>query len=99
MYAILFDIEKTKLTNVLLKEKHAAYDEIKMIMNEFNFHWVQGGLYISKNDQNNRESIDKVINRLSRIKWFVDSVRDIKAFKVDGWSDLTGIVKANSKSE
>jgi len=92
MYAILFDIEKTKLTDILLK-----YDEIKIIMNEFNFHWVQGGLYISKNGQNSRTTIDKVIKKLSGIKWFIDSVRDIRAFKVEEWSDLTGVVKAKGK--
>lgn len=92
MYAILLDIEITKLTDAYLK-----YEEIKMIMNEFNFDWIQGGLYLSKSEQNNLATIYKVINKLSNIKWFADSVRDIRAFKVEDWSDFTDIVKANGK--
>ena len=33
------------------------------------------------------------INKLSNIPWFKKSVRDIRAFKVEDWSDFTTIVK------
>jgi len=35
----------------------------------------------------------KAINKLSNIDWFKKSVRDIRAFKVEDWSDFTDIVK------
>jgi virulence-associated protein VapD len=31
---------------------------------------------------------------LKALPWLPDSVRDIRAFKVEHWSDFTGIVKA-----
>lgn len=32
-------------------------------------------------------------NALSEIDWFKKSVRDIRAFKVEDWSDFTDIIK------
>ena len=34
------------------------------------------------------------IYALKKIDWFKSSVRDIRAFKVENWSDFTDIVKA-----
>jgi virulence-associated protein VapD len=36
----------------------------------------------------------KVINKLSSILWFKESVKDIRAFKVEDWSDFTEVVKS-----
>ena len=33
-------------------------------------------------------------NKLSSIIWFKNSVRDIRVFKVEDWSDFTEIVKS-----
>ena len=35
----------------------------------------------------------KAIVALSKIDWFKKSVRDIRGFKVENWSDFTEIVK------
>ena len=42
---------------------------------------------------NNLATVYKAINLLSKIEWFAKSVRDIRAFKVEDWSDFTAIVK------
>lgn len=70
-----------------------AYDEIRLLMDDLDFRWSQGSLYISKEEKNNLAYVYKVINKLSQIQWFKDSVRDIRAFKVEDWSDFTEIVK------
>nr|WP_275051095.1 virulence protein [Helicobacter bilis] len=44
--------------------------------------------------KNTLASVYKAINRLQNIKWFKQSVRDIRAFKVEDWSDFTEIVKS-----
>jgi len=89
MYAISFDIEETKL-----KEHH---DEIRAMMEDLGFVGTQGSLYLSKNEKNDLTTVYKVINKLSNVQWFSDSVRDIRAFKVEDWSDFTEIVKNNNK--
>ena len=35
----------------------------------------------------------KAINDLSKFEWFRKAVRDIRAYKVEDWSDFTQIVK------
>ena len=47
-------------------------------------------IYIRKADLTD---LYKVITALSKIDWFKKSVRDIRVFKVEYWSDFTEIVK------
>ena len=35
----------------------------------------------------------KTVMQLSKIDWFKKSVRDIRGFKVESWSDFTDLVK------
>ena len=93
MYAISFDMEVAKLKEHYGEPYNKAYDEIRLIMDDLEFHWTQGSLYICKGENNNLTHVYKVINKLSNIAWFKESVRDIRAFKVDDWSDFTDIVK------
>ncbi len=93
MYALSFDMEIAKLKEHYGEPYNKAYDEIRVTMSELGFDWTQGSLYISKSDKNNLTSVYKVINKLSSIKWFKESVKDIRAFKVEDWSDFTEVVK------
>jgi virulence-associated protein VapD len=93
MYALSFDMEVAKLKEHYGEPYNKAYDEIRVIMDELGFEWTQGSLYIAKSDQNNLTSVYKVINKLSSILWFKESVKDIRAFKVEDWSDFTEVVK------
>lgn len=93
MYAISFDMEVSKLKENYGEPYNKAYDEVKVMMDQLGFVWAQGSLYISKSELNNLTTVYKVINKLSGVRWFADSVRDIRAFKVEDWSDFTEIVK------
>lgn len=93
MYAVSFDMEISKLKEHYGEPYNKAYDEIRILMSELGFEWTQGSLYILKGEENNLTSVYKVINKLSSINWFSDAVRDIRAFKVEDWSDFTDIVK------
>ena len=93
MYAISFDMEKAKLKEHYGEPYNKAYDEIRLFMDDLGFVWAQGSLYICKSEENNLTHVYKVINKLSNIQWFKDSVRDIRAFKVEDWSDFTDIVR------
>jgi virulence-associated protein VapD len=88
-------MEVSKLKEHYGEPYNKAYDEIKLMMDGLGFTWTQGSLYVSKTEQNNLTTVYKVINKLSNVKWFADSVRDIRAFKVEDWSDFTEIVKGN----
>lgn len=93
MYAIAFDMKIDDLKRNYGEPYNAAYDEIRQEMSNLGFDWAQGSLYISNDNSNTLATVYKAINRLSQIDWFKKSVRDIRAFKVEDWSDFTDIVK------
>lgn len=93
MYAVSFDMEVSKLKEHYGEPYNKAYDEIRILMSELGFEWTQGSLYVLRGEENNLTSVYKIINKLSSVKWFSDAVRDIRAFKVEDWSDFTDIVK------
>ena len=93
MYAISFDMEVAKLKENYGEPYNPAYDEIRKTMRDLEFEWVQGSLYLATKENNNLTYVYKAIDTLKKIEWFKKSVRDIRAFKVEDWSDFTEIVK------
>ncbi len=93
MYAIAFDLKIDDLKKAYGEPYNRAYDEIRQEMEALGFNWTQGSLYINSSNTDNLAQVYKAINKLSKINWFKDSVRDIRAFKVEDWSDFTDIVK------
>ncbi|GAA8950329.1 hypothetical protein HpSLK91_11840 [Helicobacter pylori] len=51
-------------------------------------------VYQIKKQENTLAQVYKAINKLSQIEWFKKSVRDIRAFKVEDFSDFIEIVKS-----
>jgi virulence-associated protein VapD len=93
MYAIAFDLKIDDLKKHYGEPYNNAYNEIQAELEKLNFSWIQGSVYINFDAENNLTAIYKAINKLSQIDWFKKSVRDIRAFKVEDWSDFTEIVK------
>lgn len=93
MYAIAFDMEVSKLKENYGIPYNPAYLEIKRIMKELGFEWRQGSLYISEDEKNTLTHVYKAIAKLSKVDWFKNSVRDIRVFKIEDWSDFTSIIK------
>lgn len=93
MYAIAFDLKTDDLKKNYGEPYNGAYDEIRQELEALGFNWTQDNLYLSSDSTNSLTTVYKAINRLSQIDWFKKSVRDIRAFKVEDWSDFTEIVK------
>lgn len=93
MYAIAFDLKIDDLKKNYGEPYNGAYDEIRQELEALGFEWTQGSVYINSDNNNSLTTVYKAINRLSQIDWFKKSVRDIRAFKVEDWSDFTEIVK------
>ena len=90
MYALTFDMTISDLKKEYGEKYHSAYAEIKNHLNNSGFYWIQGSTYVT---EENLTAVYKAINILSNIDWFRKSVRDIRAFKVEDFSDFTSIVK------
>lgn len=93
MYAVAFDMEVSKIKEYYGEPYNPAYDEVRKTMDMLGFDWVQGSLYLARHDKNSLTFVYKAIDTLKNIEWFKQSVRDIRAFKVEDWSDFTQIVK------
>lgn len=93
MYAMAFDLRIEDLKEFYGDPYNNAYDEIRQELGEFGFEWTQGSLYINRSDIDSLATVYKAISRLSEIDWFKKSIRDIRVFKVEDWSDFTDIVK------
>ena len=63
-----------------------AYFEIKEVLRRNGFNWVQGSTYLTESDD--LGNVIKAIMALSKINWFKKSVRDIRGYKVENWSDI-----------
>jgi virulence-associated protein VapD len=93
MYAIAFDLKIDDLKKEYGEPYNKAYDEIRQELELLGFEWTKEGVYINYGGKNTLTTVYKAINKLSQITWFKKSVRDIRAFKVEDWSDFTDIVK------
>ncbi len=92
MFAIGFDL----LWNVT-KESHPrglsqACAEIGAVLNRHEFRRVQGSVYVSNSDS--LVNVTLAMSALKALPWFPVCVRDIRAFKVEHWSDFTDFMKS-----
>lgn len=87
MFAIAFDMDIKTLRTNYGEPYNNAYYEIKCILNRFGYYNAQGSVYLS-NDED-MLNIVRTMNALKSIDWFRTSVRDIRAFRVENWSDFT----------
>lgn len=93
MYAVAFDLEVAKAAaNHPSGNATKAYADIRTVLVSHGFEWRQGSLYTS--DDEDMAALFKAIMALKALPWFPPSVRDIRAFRVEQWSDFTGIVKS-----
>ena len=91
MYAIAFDMRIAELVDHYGEPYNNAYYEIKQVLVDYDFVNLQGSVYLTANTS--MVNLYNAIRALSSIEWFRNSVRDIRAFKVEDWSDFTESVK------
>jgi virulence-associated protein VapD len=91
MYAVSFDLTVADTETNHPKGVSQAYTEIGAILGEHGFRRVQGSLYVTDNED--MANIFLAFQTLRARPWFPKSVRDIRAFRIEQWSDFTAVVK------
>ena len=91
MFAISFDMLIADLKENYGEPYNNAYYEISVVLEEFQFYRAQGSVYLS--EKNDMANLTKAMIKLKSIEWFKNSVRDIRAFKVEDWSNFTEFMK------
>lgn len=87
MFAIAFDMEIRKLRANYGEPYNNAYYEIHRILQKYQYYNAQGSVYLSNDDD--MANLFRALSALKSIDWFRNSVRDIRAFRVENWSDFT----------
>ena len=59
--------------------------------NRYGFYRIQGSTYVT--EDRNIGNLMLAVDALAYTEWFAKSVRYIRAFKIEDWSDLTETVK------
>ena len=95
MFAIAFDLVVADTEQHHPKGVSQAYAEIGATLTEYGFQRVQGSLYVTEDE--NMAKLFVAIETLKSLPWFPPSVRDIRAFRIEQWSDFTSVVKEAKK--
>ena len=92
MFAIAFDLVVRETEARHPKSVSQAYADINAVLNRYGFARIQGSVYITQGDS--LVNVTLAINALKALSWFPDCVRDVRAFKVEHWSDFTDFIKS-----
>ena len=90
MYAIAFDLIISELKKHYKDPYYNAYTEVKRTLKKNDFYWIQGSTYATQKDLT---AVYRAIDSLNKIDWFRKSVRDIRVFRIEDWSDFTQVFK------
>lgn len=91
MYAISFDLVVSETEKAHPVSVSQAYADIGKALAGFGFNRIQGSMYVTENEDMAR--LFQAIITLKALPWFPASVRDIRAFRVEQWSDFTATIK------
>ena len=91
MFAIAFDMVIADLEKHYGQPYNNAYFEIGKVLRKYEFYNAQGSVYMTPS--NDFSNLFRAMNALKNIDWFRLSVRDIRAFRVENWSDFTVYMK------
>lgn len=92
MYAVAFDLVVADTQQHHPKGVAQAYSEIGAVLADYGFRRVQGSLYVT--EQEDMANLFLAVQALKNCSWFPKSVRDIRAFRIEQWSDFTPVVKS-----
>ena len=91
MFAIAFHMVVADLKAYYGEPYNNAYYEIANVLMKYDYYNIQGSVYVSEN--RDMANLVRALNALKRIEWFKNSVRDIRAFRMEDWSNFTSLIK------
>lgn len=92
MFAIAFDLVVEDIVRHYPRSIPAAYAEVRSLLAQHGFEWTQGSVYLSRDCD--LTSLTMTMVALRSLEWFPHVVRDIRAFRVELWSDFTAFIKS-----
>jgi virulence-associated protein VapD len=91
MFAIAFDLIVAETLRAHPKSVSQAYINISAALERYRFERIQGSVYVCQSED--MANLFEAITALRALPWFAPSVRDIRAFRIEQWSDFTPLMK------
>jgi virulence-associated protein VapD len=91
MFAIAFDLVVADTEKHHPKGISQAYTDIGSTLERFGFQRIQGSVHV--NNSEDMTNLFQAILALKALPWLPASVRDIRAFRIEQWSDFTPLIK------
>lgn len=91
MFAITFDMNAAKTGGNYPQDAARICADAGAKLAEYGFERVQSGFYICRSED--LANLFDAVNVLKTLPGFAGAVRDIRAFRIEMWSDFTKSVK------
>ena len=93
MFAIAFDLVVADAEEHHPRGATAAYADIASTLRKIDFKRIQGSVYVTETDD--MANLFAALLALKALPWLPPTVRDIRGFRIENWSDFTAIVKGS----
>ena len=91
MFAVAFDLALAATEQAHPRSVRQAYVDIEAALRRFGFRRIQGSVFVTEDED--MANLFRAITALKALPWLPRSVRDIRAFRVEQWSDFTSLIK------
>ncbi|HEY1751890.1 MAG TPA: virulence factor [Caulobacteraceae bacterium] len=95
MFAISFDLAYAETQARHPKGLRQAYRDIERTLGRYAFERVQQSVYLTQSPD--IANLFDAMSALRALPWFPGCVKDIKAFRVENWSDFTPSMKGSNR--
>ena len=95
MLAISFDLDYWGTQMRHPKGLRQAYRDIESALGRYGYVRIQQSVYMGADDD--LANLVQAMNALKALPWFGESVKDIRAFRVEQWSDFTPMMKGSNR--
>lgn len=91
MFAVAFDLEVAAADEAHPKSVRQAYLDLESALGRFGFRRVQGSVFVT--DEEDMANLFRALSSIRDMPWAAAAIRDIRAFRVEQWSDFTPVIK------
>ena len=91
MFAIAFDLDVAATVEAHPRSSRQAYLDIEATLRRYEFKRVQGSVFLTETED--LANLFRAMTALKALPWLPASVRDIRTFRVEQWSDFTSLIK------
>ena len=95
MFAISFDLNYWETQARHPKGLRQAYKDIERTLGRYGFRRIQQSVYMSEDPS--LVALNEALMALRALPWFPVCVKDIRAFRVENWSDFTPSMKGSNR--